>query len=174
MWSSYSLFWQLFHICGETAQQKNEAHCPWGWSSPEWLDHSHCTEETSEIFVSTKLTICHQWKAETFNYMCSSRCSLCSRSSLYAWYHLIWLVAKLNQKPHSQMHCDSHYVKSQECNARWCWHYPDLIVSLRVKEAQKWTFFQYTDLDAITTAHVDVGHYICRHYCVEILFANTD
>lgn len=48
MCGSYSLFWQLFHIYGETAQQKNEAHCPWGWSSPEWLDRSHCKEKRQE------------------------------------------------------------------------------------------------------------------------------
>lgn len=30
--TQYSLFWPLFHIYEETAQQKNEAHCPWAWS----------------------------------------------------------------------------------------------------------------------------------------------
>lgn len=30
--TQYSLFWPLFHIYEETAQQKNEARCPWAWS----------------------------------------------------------------------------------------------------------------------------------------------
>lgn len=46
--SAYSLFWPLFHIYGGTAQQRNEAHCPWGWSWPEWRDHSHWTIKEKE------------------------------------------------------------------------------------------------------------------------------
>lgn len=50
----------------------------------------------------------------------------------------------------------------------------DSVKNLWVKEAQKLSFFQYTDLDVITTAHVDVGHYIYHHYCDKVLFANAD